>query len=104
MKRGRVERQGSWSKDAVRCGELAEWLKAPDSKSGDGKPFGGSNPSLSAKLHEGGKSWPQAQEFSSVGRVRCQGVSSRPRKSSRPRSRSTESSSRKERSTASSRS
>jgi hypothetical protein len=29
-------------------GEMAEWSKAPDSKSGNGQPFGGSNPSLSA--------------------------------------------------------
>src|SRR4030095_1072773 len=29
-------------------GELAEWSKAPDSKSGLGQPNGGSNPSLSA--------------------------------------------------------
>src|SRR5258708_6219062 len=29
-------------------GEMAEWSKAPDSKSGLGQPNGGSNPSLSA--------------------------------------------------------
>jgi hypothetical protein len=29
-------------------GEMAEWSKAPDSKSGNGQLFGGSNPSLSA--------------------------------------------------------
>ncbi len=31
-----------------RPGEMAEWSKAPDSKSGLGQPNGGSNPSLSA--------------------------------------------------------
>src|SRR5205814_2335362 len=31
-----------------RSGEMAEWSKAPDSKSGLGQPNGGSNPSLSA--------------------------------------------------------
>jgi hypothetical protein len=31
------------------CGEMAEWSKAPDSKSGLGQPNGGSNPSLSAR-------------------------------------------------------
>src|ERR687887_20783 len=31
-------------------GEMAEWSKAPDSKSGLGQPNGGSNPSLSAIL------------------------------------------------------
>src|SRR6266853_275062 len=38
-------------------GELAEWLKAPDSKSGDGKPFGGSNPSLSANQIRTRRRW-----------------------------------------------
>src|SRR5437870_7382112 len=31
-----------------KSGEMAEWSKAPDSKSGLGQPNGGSNPSLSA--------------------------------------------------------
>jgi hypothetical protein len=33
-----------------RYGEMAEWSKAPDSKSGLGQPNGGSNPSLSARF------------------------------------------------------
>src|SRR2546423_8849575 len=35
----------------IQCrGEMAEWSKAPDSKSGLGQPNGGSNPSLSASF------------------------------------------------------
>jgi hypothetical protein len=30
-------------------GEMAEWLKAPVSKAGEGRTSGGSNPSLSAR-------------------------------------------------------
>jgi hypothetical protein len=35
----------------VICGKVAEWLKAPLSKSGNGKPFASSNLALSARTN-----------------------------------------------------